>query len=80
MKLQTDFKSLGWREMHPMQVEALMNLIANAIALSQSSEEPGEIPAGFSEIMIQDCDDLVRLFGGKGLEVHFESSAIDIKV
>lgn len=79
MKLQADFKSLGWREMHPMQVEALMNLIANAIALSQSSEEAGEIP-GFSEVMIQDCDDLVRLFGGKGLEVHFENSAIDIKV
>lgn len=33
-----EFKSMGWSDMHPMQVEAVMNMISSAIGLAECTK------------------------------------------
>jgi hypothetical protein len=61
------FKSMGFKDMHPMQVEALMELIGIALNLASLSED-NEI----LEDTTAYCDELVKLFGGNGVRLSVE--------
>ena len=61
-------KSIGLKDMHRMQVEALMELIGVALNLATKTEDP-EVLADVEA----DCDELVKLFGGVGVSVTVES-------
>lgn len=62
-----NFKSLGFKDMHPMQVEALMELIGIALNLASLAED-NEI----LEDTTAYCDELVKLFGGNGVRLSVE--------
>jgi hypothetical protein len=62
-----NFKSMGFKDMHPMQVEALMELIGIALNLASLSED-NEILEDTSDY----CDELVKLFGGNGVRLSVE--------
>jgi len=60
--------SIGFRDMHPMQVEALMALIGVTLELAVKVDD--------QELLAQvesDCDELVQLFGGNGVKVTVKS-------
>lgn len=65
--IDPDMKTLGLRQMHPMQIEALMDFIGWAIDLSVLSMD---------ENLVQEteasADELVRMFGGKGVRIEVE--------
>ena len=65
--IDPDMKTLGLRQMHPMQIEALMDFIGWAVDLSVISMD---------ENLVQEtegmADELVRLFGGKGVRIEVE--------
>lgn len=59
--------TLGLSDMHPMQVEALMEFIGitlNLASLTNDMEVVSETEAF--------ADELVRLFGGNGVKVNIE--------
>ena len=60
-------KTVGLRDMHPMQVESLMELIGMTINLATQTEDMN---------VVQDvesyCDELVKLFGGVGVKLNIE--------
>jgi hypothetical protein len=61
-------KSLGFKQMHPMQVEVLMDFIAttlNLAALTNDQDVINETEAT--------ADEIVRLFGGNGIKLTIES-------
>ena len=60
-------KSVGLRDMHPMQVQALMDLIGLTINLATSTEDMEII-----EDVESYCDELVKLFGGNGVKLTIE--------
>jgi hypothetical protein len=65
--IDPDMKTLGLRQMHPMQIEALMDFIGWAVDLSVISMD---------ENLVQEtegmADELVRMFGGKGVRIEVE--------
>lgn len=65
--IDPDMKTLGLRQMHPMQIEALMDFIGWAVDLSVLSMD---------ENLVQEteasADELVRMFGGKGVRIEVE--------
>ena len=65
--IDPDMKTIGIKQMHPMQIEALMDFIGWAVDLSVISMD---------ENLIQEtegmADELVRLFGGKGVRIEVE--------
>jgi hypothetical protein len=63
------FESIGFKDMHPMQVEALTELVAIALNLASLADD-NEI---FEETAAY-CDELVKLFGGSGV-----SMSVDIR-
>ena len=65
--IDPDMKTLGLRQMHPMQMEALMDFIGWAVDLSVLSMDEGLVQE--TEGM---ADELVRLFGGKGVRIEVE--------
>ncbi len=65
--IDPDMKTLGLRQMHPMQIEALMDFIGWAIDLSVLSMDEGLVQE--TEGM---ADELVRMFGGKGVRIEVE--------
>jgi hypothetical protein len=62
-----DFKSLGFKDMHPMQVEAVMELIGIALNLASLAEDNDIL-----EDTTAYCDELVKLFGGNGVRLSVE--------
>lgn len=62
-----DFKTLGFQQMHPMQVEAFMELIGIALNLASNS---GDMEV-LDEVEAY-CDEIVKLFGGNGVQVTLE--------
>ena len=62
-------KTLGFKDMHPEQVEALMLLIHSFLSLADGYENE-DIFEQAKEI----AEDAVILFGGHGIEVHYEAS------
>ena len=67
-------KSIGLRHMHPMQVEAFMNLIGVTLELAVKVDDK-ELLANVEF----DCDELVRLFGGNGVKVTIEPDTVPRK-
>jgi|TARA_R100000482_G_scaffold107550_1_gene49900 hypothetical protein len=65
--IDPDMKTLGLRQMHPMQIEALMDFIGWAVDLSVLSMDEGLVQE--TEGM---ADELVRMFGGKGVRIEVE--------
>ena len=63
------FESLGFKDMHPMQVEALTELVEIALNLASLAED-NEI---FEETAAY-CDELVKLFGGSGVSMSVDIS------
>ena len=65
--IDPDMKTLGLKQMHPMQIEALMDFIGWAVDLSVLS---------LDENLVQEtegmADELVRMFGGKGVRIEVE--------
>ena len=59
-----DIKTVGFKQMHQLQIDALVDYIAVAIncaAALKDKEVLAEVEA--------DSDELIKLFGGKGLHV-----------
>jgi|DEB0MinimDraft_3_1074331.scaffolds.fasta_scaffold350727_1 hypothetical protein len=54
-------KSIGFKDMHPMQVEAIMQLIGESLYLASVL---GEDELAATE---ETVDELVKLFGGNGV-------------
>jgi len=61
-------KTVGLKDMHPVQVEALMELISMTINLASQTKD-----VEILEDVEAYCDELVKLFGGIGVR-------LDIKV
>jgi len=61
-------KSIGFKDMHPMQTEALMDLIVVTLNLAAKPEDLKQLANVES-----DCDELVKLFGGAGVSVTVKS-------
>lgn len=62
-----DVKAVGLKDMHPMQIQALMDLIGMTINLATSTEDMEII-----EDVEAYCDELVKLFGGNGVKLTIE--------
>ena len=54
-------KSIGFKDMHPMQVDAIMQLIGESLCLASIL---GEAELAATE---ETADELVKLFGGNGV-------------
>ena len=65
--IDPDMKTLGLRQIHPMQIDALMDFIGWAVDLSVLSMDEGLVQE--TEGM---ADELVRMFGGKGVRIEVE--------
>jgi hypothetical protein len=61
-------KTIGFKDMHPEQVEALMLLIHSFLSLAEGYENE-DIFEQAKEI----AEDAVILFGGHGIEVQYEA-------
>jgi hypothetical protein len=61
-------KTIGFKDMHPEQVEALMLLIHSFLSLADGYENE-DIFEQAKEI----AEDAVILFGGHGIEVQYEA-------
>ena len=62
-----DFKSLGFADMHPMQVEAIVDLIGIALNLASMAEDNDILDDTTAHY-----DELVKLFGGNGVRLSVE--------
>jgi len=67
MSFQEDLKTVGFKDMHPEQVEALVTLIHATLSLADGYENE-EV---FKEALAV-AEDAVTLFGGDGVEVRYE--------
>ena len=56
--------TVGLKDMHPMQVEALMELISMTINLASQTKDMGVL-----EDVESYCDEMVKLFGGVGVKL-----------
>ena len=65
---EKEFKSLGLREMHPMQVESLMEFIGVTLNLATMTEDDDVIKE--TEAF---ADELIKLFGGNGIKLTIEA-------
>jgi hypothetical protein len=65
---EKDFKSLGLKDMHPMQVEALMEFVGVTMELAALTDDH-EILSETEAL----ADSLVRLLGGNGVRVVIEA-------
>jgi hypothetical protein len=57
---------MGFKQMHTVQVEALLMFVQDALNLAAMTEDP-EIVADVE----QTADELVRLFGGNGVSINY---------
>lgn len=65
---EKEFKSLGLREMHPMQVESLMEFIGVTLNLATMTNDDDVIKE--TEAF---ADELIKLFGGNGIKLTIEA-------
>ena len=66
--IDPDMKTLGLRDMHPMQVESIMEFVGWAIDLA--------VLVGDEDLLKEtegSADELVRMFGGKGVRIEIEN-------
>ena len=64
--MMEEFQSLGFKDMHPMQVEALMEVVGAAMCLAA---EVGPEALQETEDAV---DAMVKLFGGNGVVTTYE--------
>lgn len=62
--MEEEFDAVGIKEMHPLQVRALMEFIGLSLAVAASTKDPKAV----QDIKFL-ADDLVHLFGGAGVRV-----------
>ena len=60
-----DIKAMGFKQMHTVQVEALLMFVQDALNLAAMTEDQDIIAD-----VEQTADELVRLFGGNGVSVN----------
>ena len=60
-----NFSSIVIKDMHPMQIESLVNFIGFAIQLASQFEGDDAI-----EEVEARADEMIRLFGGNGVKVN----------
>jgi hypothetical protein len=65
---EKEFKSLGLREMHPMQIESLMEFIGVTLNLATMTDDDDVIKE--TEAF---ADELIKLFGGNGIKLTIEA-------
>ena len=65
---EKEFKSLGLKEMHPMQIESLMEFIGVTLNLATMTEDDDVIKE--TEAF---ADELIKLFGGNGIKLTIEA-------
>jgi len=65
---EKEFKSLGLREMHPMQIESLMEFIGVTLNLATMTNDDDVIKE--TEAF---ADELIKLFGGNGIKLTIEA-------
>ena len=63
---------VGLKDMHPMQVKALMDFVGTAVELAAHTQER-EIVSDVEAM----ADELVRLFGGNGVRVTINDECVD---
>ena len=63
-----DLEALGFKQMHRVQVKAVLDFVQDAIHLAAMTDDP-EILADVE----QTADELIRLFGGTGVTVTIET-------
>ena len=63
-----DIKAMGFKQMHQVQVKAVLDFVQDAIHLAAMTDDP-EILADVE----QTADELIRLFGGTGVTVTIET-------
>ena len=63
-----DLEALGFKQMHRVQVKAVLDFVQDAIPLAAMTDDP-EILADVE----QTADELIRLFGGTGVTVTIET-------
>jgi hypothetical protein len=66
---EENLKSLGFKDMHPEQIEAFLLMVHSFLSLADGYEND-DIFEQAKEI----ADDAVILFGGHGIEVHYEAT------
>ena len=54
-------------DMHPMQIDALMNLIGVSLTVASALEDESAI-----ETVKESADDLIQLLGGTGINIKIE--------
>jgi hypothetical protein len=64
-----NFKSVGLKDMHVMQVKALLDFVGQAIDLAAATDEVKTI----REVETA-ADELVQIFGGGGVKVNVKQS------
>jgi len=64
-----NFKSVGLKDMHVMQVKALLDFVGQAIDLAAATDEVKTI----REVETA-ADELIQIFGGGGVKVNVEQS------
>ncbi len=67
MKDNDEIKTLGFKEMHPMQVDALVDLINRALNLACLTGDEEII-----QEIEQSSDEVIHLFGGNGVSVKID--------
>ena len=63
-----DFKTLSLGQMHPMQVEALLKFVGEALNLAALTSDKQILRETEAE-----ADELIRLFGGNGIKLTVNS-------
>ena len=66
MKLE-DIKTVGLKDMHPMQVRLLMEMLGMTLNLAAMTRD-----ADILEETEACCDELIKLFGGVGVSMTIE--------
>lgn len=68
MRFETKIKTLGFKDMHEEQAQALLNLVDAALSLAAATE----CDIVFKQ-MHEVAEDTVILFGGSGIDVTFKA-------
>lgn len=59
------FNAIGWRDMHPFQIEEFTNFISEMIELSALTDDEDVFLRAKAQ-----AHELIRVFGGRGLSVQ----------
>lgn len=70
--IDPNMKTLGLKDMHPLQIEALMDFVGTALEISAELDSLGENGVEITRSVEAEADQLIRLFGGNGVMVRFE--------